>query len=435
MQIDGGPMVAIGSPGAPVPEPQKSGSREPSHPVGGTGNSGSGFVLPTSPTEGDQPPSPPGSTEPGKRIEPAHTLGLFWFLDRGLSNPNTLLNMLGPISDLRLGLVPYYGYSGDAQNVARRQKLLADLATVSQHLQIVEADASFTLTLPAPDQDDQPVTIGLPEVYLFDAYVQSLRVSTALSLTYNRDPGTSNLVPGAVSGGSSGASAPRPPAPPIFSHGGREPVIDPLPLSPYLALDVNKDGKLTPDEYLPANPFLTLRDTAYFQTAKEAMLAVADRETKGIAGILARPDGGSFLIPNSPDVKKAITNIRDVVLPLIVQATTGPVTISVPHYQTIPLVAIGAGSTLVHPVTATNELFTLHPDHGGDFPPEPPRREDIKLVLNISAWFAHPPADLKPFAPTYVLNTVGFPNFDMTVYPDPTFGGLFPEGIPADLRL
>ncbi len=419
------------------PEGQGGSGSSPGNP----GNGGSGFVLPSPPSDGDLPPAPPGSTEPGKPIEPTHTLGLFWFLDRGLSNPNTLLNMLSPISDLRLGLIPYYGYSGDAQDVARRQKLLTDLGTVAQHLQTVEADASFTLTLPAPDQNGQPVTIGLPEVYLFDAYVQSLRVSTALSLAYVRDPGNNSLLPpspptvGTGSTGSGTTTSSMPPPPPFFSGGGRE-VNEPTePPSPFLALDKNKDGKLTPDEYLPASPFLTLRDAAYFQTAKDAMTAIVDRETKGIAGILARPTTEPFLLPNSPDVAKAVANIRDNVLPLITQATTGPVTLTVPRYQAIPLVAIGGGSTLVHPVAASNELFTLRPQSGGDLPPTPPGVKNLRLVLNIAAWFAHPPADLKPLAPTYLLNSFGFPNFDKTTYPDPTFGGLFPEGIPADLRL
>lgn len=440
-QIDGGGVSTGGEGGVPtvppgaglVPTGKSAHGRDagPSH-----GHSGSAFVLPAPPAQGDHPPGPPNDTEPPKHIEPAHTLGLFWFLDRGLSNPNTLLNMLAPVSDLRLGLIPYYGYSGDGQDVTRRQKLLADLATVAQHLQTVEADPNFTVTLPAPDQDGQAVTIGLPEVYLFDAYVQSLRVSTALSLTYARDPGngSSLLPPGPPTGGAS--DAPRPPSPPIFSHGGREAGDNTPPNSPFLALDKNHDGKLTPDEYLPASPFLTLRDAAYFQTAQTAMQNIVDRETKGITGVLARPADGNFLIPDSADVQKALTGIRDNVLPLIQQAAIGPVTLTVPRYEVIPLVAISTGGTLVHPDTASNELFTLHPSVGPTpllYPP--PVVHNEKLTLNIAAWFAHPPADLKLFAPTYVLDSIGYPDYTKTTYPDPTFGGLFPNGIPPDLRL
>ncbi len=397
------------------------------------GNPGSGFVLPAPPRQGSVPPSPPNGTVSSKPIEPVHTLGLFWFLDRGLSNPNTLLNMLAPISDLHLGLIPYYGYAGDAQEVTRRQQLLTDLATVAQHLQTVEADPSFSVTLPAPDQNGQTVTIGLPEVYLFDAYVQSLRVSTALSLAYSRDPGTSGLLTPPITGA---GSAPMPPPAPIFIKGSREAAGS----SPYSALDKNNDGRLTPDEYLPASPFLTLRDPSDLQTAQAAMLNIVDRETKGITGVLARPAAGSFLLPNSTDVAAALTSIRDTVLPLIQQATTGPITLTVPRYEPIPLAAGSAGT--VHPLTAPNELFQSAPQAVTGLPvgtdililPYPIVLTQT-LTINIAAWFAHPPADLKLFAPTYVLDSIGYPNYTLTTYPDPTFGGLFPSGLPADLQL
>ena len=438
-QIDGGGSRIASPPPSVAPPPV---GRSAAHRDAGShsGSSGSGFVLPAPPMQGDLPPAPPGDTETARPIEPVHTLGLFWFLDRGLSNPNTLLNMLAPISDLRLGLISYYGYSGDGQDVARRQQLLADLATVAQHLQTVEADPNFTLTLPAPDQNGQMVTIGLPEVYLFDAYVQSLRVSTALSLSYNRDPGDSGLIPPppATGGGGGATGAPLPPTPPLFAHKSREIPVDPSILPLYQDLDKNHDGKLTPDEYLPASPFLTLRDAAYLQTARTSMLNIVDRETKGIAGVLARPETGSFLLPNSPNVQATLIGIRDNILPLIQRAAAGPVTLNIPRYQMIPMVTFTGSGTTVRPDTISNELFTLRPSPGIGtqiYPPIYPPVMNEKLTINIAAWFAQPPADLKVFAPTYVLNSVGFPNFSLTTYPDPTFGGLFPNGIPTDLLL
>ncbi|MCW3099376.1 MAG: hypothetical protein JWL77_4994 [Chthonomonadaceae bacterium] len=439
LQVDGG--TATGGGGVVTPNAASKSvvhksavSREAGSSPGGAG---SGFVLPAPPTQGQVPPSPPNGTVISRPIEPVHTLGLFWFLDRGLSNPSTLLNMLAPVSDLHLGLIPYYGYTGDAQEVARRQQLLTDLATVAQHLQIVEADPNFTVTLPAPDQNGQTVTIGLPEVYLFDAYVQSLRVSTALSLAYNRDPGASGLLPPTTGsgGGTGSAGAPTPPAPPIFVGGHRE--AAPAPSSPFTALDTNGDGKLEPNEYLPASPFLTLRDPSYLQTAQTAMGAIVDRETKGIAGVLARPATGSFLVPNSTDVAAALTSIRDNVLPLIQQATTGPVTLTVPRYQPIPLMTVNGGTT-VQPDTTSNELFTTGPI-ATTSPILPqntfPTVTTQTLTIDIAAWFAHPPADLKAFAPTYVLDSIGYPNYNLTTYPDPTFGGLFPNGLPTDFLL
>ena len=418
-----------------VSKPTRDAGASPGNP--GTGVGSPGFVLPAPPTQGVVPPTPPNGTVIPRPIEPVHTLGLFWFLDRGLSNPSTLLNMLSPISDLHLGLISYYGYAGDIQEVARRQKLLTDLETVAQHLQTVEADPTFTITLPAPDQNGKTVTIGLPEVYLFDAYVQSLRVSTALSLTYNRDPGGSGLLPPTHggSGGSTG-SAPDPPTPPIFVNKGRDVVVDPGPNSPFLTLDKNSDGKLTPEEYLPASPFLTLRDASYFHTAQAAMLSIVDRETKGIAGVLARPSTDSFLVPNSPDVAVALTSIRDNILPLIQQATSGPITLKIPHYETIPLSAVHGGT--VQPMTAPNALFvsapvatTTHIPAQGTFFEIPTEA----VTIDLAAWFVHPPADLKKLAPTYVLNSIGYPNYSLTTYPDPTFGGLFPNGLPADFNL
>jgi hypothetical protein len=436
LQVDGG--TATGGGGVAIPNAaSKSVVRKSavSREAGTSpGSVGAGFMLPAPPTQGEVPPAPPNGTVISRPIEPVHTLGLFWFLDRGLSNPSTLLNMLAPVSDLHLGLIPYYGYTGDAQEVARRQQLLTDLATVAQHLQTVEADPNFTMTLPAPDQNGQAVTIGLPEVYLFDAYVQSLRDSTALSLAYNRDPGTSGLLPPTTGGGTGSVGAPTPPAPPIFVGGHRE--AAPAPTSPFTALDKNGDGKLEPNEYLPASPFLTLRDPSYLQTAQTAMGAIVDRETKGIAGVLARPATGSFLVPNSTDVAAALTSIRDNVLPLIQQAITGPVTLTVPRYQPIPLVAANGGTT-VQPETTSNELFTASPVATAapvllnTFPTVTTQT----LTIDIAAWFAHPPADLKAFAPTYVLDSIGYPNYSLTTYPDPTFGGLFPNGLPAAFLL
>src|SRR5262249_15935003 len=154
--------------------------------------------------------------------------GLIWNLDRSLSSPYTLLHLLSPLGDLRQGLIPFYGYPHDALDVSRRQKVLADLGTVQQNLQTVEADPNFTTTLPDPFRNNQKVSVGLPEVYLFDAYVNSLRAEIALSLAYNRDPGNFDLLPDTpVVVGSPGDM---PPAPPVFAKPeGREAHPIPFP--------------------------------------------------------------------------------------------------------------------------------------------------------------------------------------------------------------
>ena len=56
-----------------------------------------------------------------------------------------------------------------------------------------------------------------------------------------------------------------------------------------------------------------------------------------------------------------------------------------------------------------------------------------KITINIAAWFAAPPPDLKAFAPTVPLTPEGWPQFDLAVFPDMTFGGLFPNGLPINL--
>lgn len=443
--VDGQPDVSGGSSGSGSSGSGSVGGGTPAvlaptvPPGGGSGNSG--FTVPSPPNSGDVPPAPPGHTLPSQPIPPHHTLGLIWNLDRGLSSPYTLLHLLSPVGDLREGLVPFYGYPSDAQDVTRRQKLLTDLGTVLQNLQAVEADPNFSTRLPDVDRNGQAVTVGLPEVYLFDAYVNSLRAEIALSLAYNRDPGSFNLLPGTVIPATTPGDLP--PAPPAFVSTVIAPGNGPgtLPfISPYLQLDKNQDGKLTPDEYLPPSPFLTLRDASLLQMAQQSMLAVVDKEQKGIDGVFARPADGVFLIPNSANVHALLMEVRDHVLPLIQQAATGPVTLEIPIYQPIPLAAqagnSGAGAVAAPRSPFKGGLFALHSVDGGagDLPPAPPVFTTQKITINVAAWFAKPPADLKAFAPTYTLDSSGFPDFSKTTYPDPTFGGLYPEGVPSDLR-
>jgi hypothetical protein len=422
----------------------------------GQGSSGGGTVTPPSPPSPPipggppSPPAPPGraaaqaavaQTESGEIVpvppgvpEPAPlprhgTLGLFWNLDNSLASPFMLLHMLAPISDLRLGFMPYYGYPRD--NAQRRQQMLDGLNTVVDHLAKVEADPGFSVTLPDVDSNGKTVTVGLPEVYLFDAYVQSLRAKIALSLAYIRDPGTSWTPPAltptqlkvpldsetGTSGGSSGGGT-----------AGGIGILQPAPA----ALDKNKDGKLTPDEYLPPSPYLTLRDPKLLQTAQQAMLSVVDRENKGIDGVLARPVAGAFLIPDVPAVQTALGQIRDKVLPLIQQAATGPFTIDVPRWgvmlagsssDKVPLASVRADEVFAQPGSAG----------GGNSGSFPIAVQTEPLKVNLAAWFTNPPTDLKAFAPTFTLTDSGWPDSTKTSYPDPTFGGLFPDGLKDDL--
>lgn len=384
---------------------------------------------------GEVTPVPPGKPEPAP-LPPHRTLGLFWNLDNNLANPYMLLHMLAPISDLRLGFAPYYGYPHD--NAARRQKMLDGLDAVTDHLTKVEADPSFSATLPDVDASGKTVTVGLPEVFMFDAYVQSLRAKVAMSLAYVRDSGGGwnppvpawDGVNGGSSAGSSGSGTAGGGSAGGFDGGG-------LPIGPFPStLDKDKDGKLSPGEYLPPSPYLTLRDAKLLQTAQRAMVAVVDREKKGIEGVLARPANGSFLIPNVPDVQKVLTEIRDSVLPLIQQAATGPFTIEVPRWDPMPL-PVEPGGPLM-PLTAArgDKVFAspvIATMGNGGAASYPYRVVTETLKVNIAAWFTNPPPDLKAFAPTFTLGSDGWPDPSKTSYPDRTFGGLFPDGIKNDL--
>lgn len=362
------------------------------------GNSGSNVM----PLPAEVPPSPPGYEASPTLVPPHHTLGLFWYLDRGTSNPLTLLNMLSPITDVRAGLLPFNGYFGN--DAAGREQMLAKLDQVVTHLQAVEADSAFTFALASPNLNGKEVTVGLPEVYLFHAYVESLRVETALSLAYVRSIGE---LP--------------PPVPPVIGKDS-----DFLPRNQ----DTNHDGKLSPSEYLSPSPFLTLRDAKYLQIAKQAILNSADVAEKGIAGVLARPaDDAAFLISNTAEMRRALTEQRDKVLPLLRQVTAQPITLEVPRAQPIPML-VNVASSSGRPgdgVVFSNSM---------QMPPTPPSGElpTEQIVINLAAWFATPPADLKAFAPTYPLDENGWPRYDQASYPDLTFAGLFPNGLPSFLR-
>jgi len=364
----------------------------------GTSSGGSGGGSGETPTE--IPPSPLDSSEPPRPIPPHQTLGLYWYLDRGLSNPLTLLNMLSPVTDLRFGFLPFNGYWGD--DTRGREEMLTKLDKAIEHLKIVEADPNFTFQLNSPDHNGQSVTVGLPEVHLFHAYVESLRVETALSLAYTRSLGE------------------RPPLPPTISS-----------VSAFLPgnNDANGDGKLSPNEYLAPSPFLTLRDANSLRIAKQAMLNSAEFAAKGIAGILARPTDGNFLIANNAEMQRVLVEQRDKVLPLLRQATEGAITVEILRAEPLPMLMNGA-STSGRP---DDDVLFSSPI---DLPPTPPSGTfpTEQVTFNLAAWFNAPPADLKLFAPTYPLDTNGWPRYDEAVYPDLNFGGLFPNGLPSYLR-
>ena len=165
--------------------------------------------------------------------------------------------------------------------------------------------------------------------------------------------------------------------------------------------------------------------------------------------MLARPSTGTFLVPNTAQIAAILNNIQTNVVPLIAQSATGPVTLTFPHYAVPNLVgAIAEGSD------SAGGLFQYIPSAAitVDTPPPPPITSGTAIIapepivppitvtqeqvtINLAVWFANPPQDLKVFAPTYTLTASGGIDPTATVYPDLTFGGLFPNGLPQDLRL
>jgi hypothetical protein len=396
----GGVETAPGAPGDPTPVAWGS---------GGAGSADGSTVA--DPGDHDIPALPPdydGSVPP---VEPPYRIGLVWNLRHTIANPYTFLTLLAPLTDIRFGLVSLVGYPGD--DPAARMAMLARLDEADRLLTQVEEDAGFMATLPDPERDGGSIVLDLAEVRLFHAYVNIRRAETALSLAYVRDIGP--LWPGAVA-----ADA-----------------LDSGVWNPYRGMDRNHDGFLTPEEYLPGNPFLTLRAASYLRAAQSAMSAAAELGRMGCEAVLARPastgsastgsaDGG-YLIENAPPYREALIEMRDAALPLIRQAAIGPVDVLTPHYEVSP--TDGTAPDGRPCAAAAGGTFELDPDPGDCYGWGEPRIVMRSVRLNLAAWFADPPGDLKTLAPTLGLGNDGWPDSAKVRFPDVTFAGLFPEGI------
>ncbi|MBM3495832.1 MAG: hypothetical protein FJX72_16140 [Armatimonadetes bacterium] len=370
----------------------------------GSSGSGSseGWVVPD-PGDRDIPAAPPDHDGPVPPVEPPQRIGLVWNLRHAISNPYTYLTLLGPVADIRLGLVSVMGYPGD--DAQARIATLARLDEADRLLTQVEADAGFSTTLPDPDADGATIKIGLPEVHLLHAYAHVLRAEVALSLAYVRDIGPLTLTAFAES---------RPDGDGLWD--------------PFRMLDSNGDKQLTPNEYLPGDPFLTLRDAAYMQTAQSAILSSVRQAEAGCAGVLARTETDGYLINNASPYREALAEMRDTALPLLRQAATGPVEFQTPHYEVEPI----DGTDPVGPAPCAGDgrmTFELDPDPGDCYGWGTTRIVMRTIRINVAAWFASPPPDLKALAPTLGLASDGWLDPEKVSFPDLTFAGLFPDGI------
>ena len=367
---------------------------------------GEGWIAPD-PGDGTVPAAPHDHDGPVPPVEPPHRIGMIWNLRYAVANPFTLLAILAPAADIRMGLPGVLGFRGDDPEA--HLATLARLDRADQLLTEVEADSAFSIALPDPDRDGATLRVELPEVHLFHAYLHTLRAEVALALAYVRDSG--------------------PRIPMAFAE---DDLDGPDVWNPFRSLDKNGDGLLTPDEYLPGDPFLTLRDADYLRTARDAMLSAADHGEKGCAGVLARTDPSGYLINNVPPYREALQEMLESSIPLLRQAALGPVEVLVPRYEYLADAARGNAGRSEPCTRQGRTTFDLDPDPDDCIGWGPPTIIMRTVRINLAAWFQTPPADLKVFAPTIGLTSSGWPDFDRIKLPDPTFGGLFPDGIPSD---
>ncbi|HLK56357.1 MAG TPA: hypothetical protein VKU00_07320, partial [Chthonomonadaceae bacterium] len=146
---------------------------------------------------------------------------------------------------------------------------------------------------------------------------------------------------------------------------------------------------LTPSLYMPPAPFVTLNSggTARFPIIKTDLSMAMSKALVALDALAARQDNVRHLINASNlDIPTLRNDIKE-----FQSALTRPTTVTV--------LGIPTG-----------------------------------VVINLNAWFIHPPADLHLFEPTYTLDLLdqaGQGNFIATVsnYPDKTFGGLI-TGLP-----
>ena len=152
-----------------------------------------------------------------------------------------------------------------------------------------------------------------------------------------------------------------------------------------------------PDEYLPPAPFLTLTPTgkADFAQAKKDLENGADSAGTALHRLQARPANGTLHLLDAADAN------------LLTAADYAEARSAVAAFElalSVPIQVPGSDG----------------------------------LVLNLGAWFANPPASLRPFLPTYLVKEdSGFTylDSDASSFADLSFGGLISGINPDDLTL
>ncbi len=235
----------------------------------------------------------------------------------------------------------------------------ASLVKVEAALKVVESDPNYSYTLadPAkPTDTTASVKIGVAEIQILSAVVSTVRSLANAGLAYNADPGTFDFsmpVPSGVFGGAT----------------------------------------VSPAQYLPAAPFLTLATDggSRMGNVKSELSATAVSGIAAIESVKTRSNAGFLLDPGT----------------LVTSNQLSQVEVQITSYQTF------LTSVQTIPVGT----------HAGT----------INMKVNLAAFLDHPPTDLRALLPTLAVSNdnSGTTNLTMNGFPDPTFGGIFPDGLPA----
>lgn len=251
-----------------------------------------------------------------------------------------------------------------------RTVVIPTLANVAARLDIVEQDPYFTFEIAPGDPADRKL-IDIGDIYIFHGMIMLAKALLAIPASYSIDPGT-------------------------------WPVID----VELYDMDANHDGYLTRSEWLPPSPFMTLMDPTLMYAQRGDVLIACEKALAGIDATLRETYDDAELIPmhgvDSMYYRGALAVMRQMVED-IKRSLNQPTVMQIPW-------------------------------DGSVYP----------LSVYLGAWSDNPPPDLTYFMPRYqfVANGDGVPdmiwsNLSMRPvegsYPDTTFGGLFPEGLPNDV--
>jgi hypothetical protein len=154
----------------------------------------------------------------------------------------------------------------------------------------------------------------------------------------------------------------------------------------FIDLDANDDNKITPAEYLPDEPYLTLVDAETFTSLGDQIRDGIDNVIDGIQSTLDEEDDQTYdLIPgDDPDVRATLEDLLEV-MNAVRSALDGPADITI---------------------------------------------DGITGTINISNWLSDPP-NLRDIAPVFTIE-VDVLDIYYDDLPDNTLDNLFPDGMPED---